>query len=140
MNSDRIRQIQKRTAYPDSISVQQALLQVWNECEQEKLSEQKNPRQPTEKDALQRAVDWWLENGMQKFIGAPAWVFDARALLEPEEKNPWRPIVNDDWPECRPMSKITLKYEDGTTIEVFAAGDVGWNRADAIAWRYTEDE
>ena len=36
MNSDRIKEIQKTTAYPDSVSVQQALLQVWNECEQEK--------------------------------------------------------------------------------------------------------
>ncbi len=31
MNSDRIEEIQKKTAYPDSISVQQALLQVWHE-------------------------------------------------------------------------------------------------------------
>ena len=36
MNSDRIREIQKETAYPESVSVQQALLQVWNECEQQK--------------------------------------------------------------------------------------------------------
>ena len=34
MNTKRIEQ--KETAYPDSISVQQALLKVWNECEQEK--------------------------------------------------------------------------------------------------------
>lgn len=36
MNIKRIEEIQKETAYPDSISVQQALLKVWNECEQEK--------------------------------------------------------------------------------------------------------
>jgi Glu-tRNA(Gln) amidotransferase subunit E-like FAD-binding protein len=36
MNIDRIKEIQKETGYPDSISVQQALLKVWNECEQEK--------------------------------------------------------------------------------------------------------
>jgi len=36
MNSDRIEAIQKETAYPESISVQQALLTVWNECEQNK--------------------------------------------------------------------------------------------------------
>ena len=35
MTTDRIKEIQSKTAYPDSISVQQALLQVWNECEQE---------------------------------------------------------------------------------------------------------
>lgn len=37
MNTERIKQIQQETAYPDSISVQQALLKVWNECEQEKV-------------------------------------------------------------------------------------------------------
>ena len=35
MNSDRIKEIQVATAYPDSNSVQQALLQVWNECAQD---------------------------------------------------------------------------------------------------------
>ena len=34
MNTERIKEIQKETAYPDSISVQQALLKVWNECTQ----------------------------------------------------------------------------------------------------------
>ena len=37
MNIKRIEEIQKETTYPDSISVQQALLKVWNECEQEKV-------------------------------------------------------------------------------------------------------
>lgn len=37
MDTKRIEEIQKETAYPDSISVQQALLKVWNECEQEKV-------------------------------------------------------------------------------------------------------
>jgi hypothetical protein len=37
MNVDRIKEIQQKTAYPDSRSVQQALLQVWNECAQEQL-------------------------------------------------------------------------------------------------------
>ena len=31
MNVERIKEIQKQTAYPESISVQQALLQVWRE-------------------------------------------------------------------------------------------------------------
>jgi len=35
MTSARIKEIQKATAYPESVSVQQALLQVWNECEQD---------------------------------------------------------------------------------------------------------
>jgi len=37
MTTERIKEIQDKTAHPDSISVQQALLKVWNECEQEKL-------------------------------------------------------------------------------------------------------
>lgn len=35
MNSNRIKELQESTAYPNSISVKQALLQVWNECQQE---------------------------------------------------------------------------------------------------------
>jgi hypothetical protein len=37
MNIDRIKEIQQETAYPESVSVQQALLKVWNETEQEQL-------------------------------------------------------------------------------------------------------
>jgi hypothetical protein len=36
MTSERIKQIQETTAYPESVSVKQALLQVWNECSQER--------------------------------------------------------------------------------------------------------
>ena len=32
MTADRIKEIQEKTAFPDSVSVCQALLQVWNEC------------------------------------------------------------------------------------------------------------
>lgn len=35
MTSKRIEEIQNETDYPRSISVQQALLQVWNECGRE---------------------------------------------------------------------------------------------------------
>lgn len=34
MDSDRIKEIHLSTAYPESISVYKALLQVWNECVQ----------------------------------------------------------------------------------------------------------
>jgi transcriptional regulator of acetoin/glycerol metabolism len=37
MTSERIKEIQQQTAYPDSLSVQQALLQVWNECSQDEI-------------------------------------------------------------------------------------------------------
>lgn len=36
MTTERIKEIQLETAYPESLSVQQALLKVWNECEQAK--------------------------------------------------------------------------------------------------------
>ena len=35
MTTDRIKEIQDKTAFPDSVSVCQAILQVWNECEQD---------------------------------------------------------------------------------------------------------
>ena len=35
MTVDRIKEIQDKTAFPDSVSVCQALLQVWNECKEE---------------------------------------------------------------------------------------------------------
>jgi hypothetical protein len=35
MTTERIKEIQAETAYPNSTSVQQALIKVWNECEQE---------------------------------------------------------------------------------------------------------
>ena len=34
MTTERIKEIQQKTAYPDNRSVQQALLQVYNECSQ----------------------------------------------------------------------------------------------------------
>jgi hypothetical protein len=37
MTSERIKQIQQGTPYPESISVMLALKQVWNECEQERM-------------------------------------------------------------------------------------------------------
>jgi hypothetical protein len=39
MTSERIKEIQKTTAYPDSVGVMLALNQVWNECAQEQGKE-----------------------------------------------------------------------------------------------------
>lgn len=36
MTSERIKEIQETTAYPQSVSVMLALNQVWNECAQER--------------------------------------------------------------------------------------------------------
>jgi hypothetical protein len=35
MTANRIKEIQDETAFPDSVSVCQALMKVWNECEQQ---------------------------------------------------------------------------------------------------------
>jgi hypothetical protein len=40
MTTERIKEIQLETAYPESLSVQQALLKVWNECEQAQQQQQ----------------------------------------------------------------------------------------------------
>ena len=41
MTTERIKELQQKTAYPNSVSVMLALNQVWNECQQEKtMSEQ----------------------------------------------------------------------------------------------------
>lgn len=39
MSAERIKEMQDKTAYPDSISVQQALFQVWNKVAREILEE-----------------------------------------------------------------------------------------------------
>jgi len=41
MTADRIKEIQAKTAFPDSISVCQALFQVWNECQQDMTDKDK---------------------------------------------------------------------------------------------------
>ena len=45
MNSERIKEIQEQTAYPESVSVMLALKQVWNECGQEQLAIQRVSQQ-----------------------------------------------------------------------------------------------
>ena len=55
MTSERIREIQNETAFPDSVSVKQALLKVWNECEQEHLEIIKKIKQ--ELDNIQGGTD-----------------------------------------------------------------------------------
>lgn len=64
MTSDRIKEIQQTSAYPDSRSVNQALLQVWNECDQEanlRLSEQKEKHDKEMEEALT-----WIDRHVEK--------------------------------------------------------------------------
>jgi hypothetical protein len=52
MTPDRIKEIQDKTAFPDSVSVCQALLQVWNECEQDNKN-----KKYTEED-IRKAIEY----------------------------------------------------------------------------------
>ena len=62
MNSDRIREIQEETAYPDSVSVKTALLQVWNECQQESNSFARS-------QAIEFEEWYWSENCPYYWMG-----------------------------------------------------------------------
>lgn len=64
MNIDRIREIQQKTAFPDSRSVCQALMQVWNECEHE-YNHECNKEFPSDQDIW----DWWKMQNFQKEEG-----------------------------------------------------------------------
>lgn len=60
MNADRIKEIQSKTAYPDSTSVQRALFQIWNECSQESIARVKEldatiKQQETDSKLIKRA-------------------------------------------------------------------------------------
>lgn len=63
MTSERIKEIQLETAYPDSASVKKALLQVWNECEQEQN------KAHIEKIQQLEAVIAELKNTVNPFMG-----------------------------------------------------------------------
>ena len=84
MNIDRIKEIQSKTAYPNSTSVQQALLQVWNECAQEK------ERIKSDNEALKEIVkavahirlDW----GYGKFELNQEHIDKARELMEEQDQ------------------------------------------------------
>jgi hypothetical protein len=57
MTADRIKEIQEKTAFPDSVSVCQALLQVWNECEQDNKDKKYTFNQITDAIAMAREIN-----------------------------------------------------------------------------------
>ena len=57
MTTDRIKEIQDKTAFPDSVSVCQALLQVWNECEQDNKDKKYTFNQITDAMAMAREIN-----------------------------------------------------------------------------------
>ena len=77
MTSERIKEIQQETAYPNSVSVHQALLKVWNECEQERVkncyipsvvwrSEQFNCLGVNHAKGIKQCSEWCGEDMCQK--------------------------------------------------------------------------
>ncbi|MFA7708149.1 MAG: dATP/dGTP pyrophosphohydrolase domain-containing protein [Candidatus Pacearchaeota archaeon] len=65
MNAERIKEIQKATAYPESVSVMQALLQVWHECDAEHKTALAEERAKMPSEELQRLMDsirQWSDN------------------------------------------------------------------------------
>ena len=69
MTTERIKEIQNKTAYPDSISVQQALLQVWNECEQEQL-------------LLHNVINWLVCKDVKPIDGKEYLISDGQDVTE----------------------------------------------------------
>jgi hypothetical protein len=70
MTADRIKEIQEKTAHPNSVSVQQALLQVWNECEQDN-------KEQNWTNFESELMDWAHELGReQKYIPFPVQVLE----------------------------------------------------------------
>jgi hypothetical protein len=73
MTSDRIKELQQATAYPKSRSVQQALLQVWNECAQE--------RSYSEQDMFEFS-EWISHNDWVYLPSKGYWVDEEQEELE----------------------------------------------------------
>lgn len=70
MTTDRIKEIQSKTAFPDSVSVCQALLQVWNECEQDNKEQDWT-------NFESELMDWAHQLGReQKYIPFPVQVLE----------------------------------------------------------------
>ena len=74
MTPERIKEIQQETAYPDSISVQQALLKVWSECEQERVKNCNTPDVsgslhgdiPTYAEWIDKYFTWYRNDDLYK--------------------------------------------------------------------------
>lgn len=66
MTSERIKQIQSETAYPQSVSVQQSLLKVWNECKQSQ--QQKIEQLEKEVEDLNRLLETQNEEQVEILV------------------------------------------------------------------------
>jgi len=112
MTSDRIKEIQLGTAYPESHSVKQALMQVWNECDQQ-------ARQDERRKVLNEVIDVL----MYKIRGCKSMDYDGieialdlcKSMLPKEEVEKKRiPIKGDVWAyKEHPLQKIIFDKVNG---------------------------
>lgn len=127
MTSDRIKEIQKTTAYPESISVKQALLQVWNECEQKHNNKAKQKTQNELREIIQNEYNKQTTDTNYNFINRFAKaVFDAlnepktmtkaEAIEEMKKGNKvtHRHFTDDEWVTMGTNGKMVL--EDGVEL------------------------
>ena len=85
MTSERIKEIQKQTAYPESVSVMIALKQVWNECEQGKNKYSVEEVEPLLSFIRDVKDDWDCDNDSHKY-GTSCRCCDAEKTLEQFKK------------------------------------------------------
>lgn len=79
MTSERIKEIQQQTAYPDSVSVQQALLQVWNDISQTEISDE---------EIEKAAKEWYDKKGIVNYKAEiRAWISACKWYREQLKKN-----------------------------------------------------
>lgn len=62
MNTERIKEIQQGTAYSDSISVQSALFQVWNECQHTHINELEKRCQEAFRDMRKKYTNMTIDD------------------------------------------------------------------------------
>ncbi len=98
MDSKRIKEIQQETAHSESVSVQQALLKVWNECAQQsqsEIDELTNDKNQLEMDLIRygRKIKWETPQVKRKeryFNTIEAW----RILPSTSDKKPETTVNN----------------------------------------------
>jgi hypothetical protein len=133
MTSERIKEIQATTGYPDSVSIKQALLQVWNECEQSHpspMSAEQVELLEASKIALhtldcieftrdQGTASKRLETAISKIATTPSvkadgWVSVEEKPLITKDKNGYWTCTEDGDKEFIAALPYTEKQKDGT--------------------------
>ena len=132
MNIDRIKEIQKETSYPESVSVQQALLKVWNECNQEQEQENISSWSALTNLGYLRCNNGSLTGDISSW---PAFVIDAvqkaisESIIEYISQHPTEQPSNTRELSAEEIIKISEKYANenggsmfGLAYKSFRAG------------------